>query len=106
MKLFSQIRLFWLASLTLAVFAQGPSDRFSIAGTVTDSSGAGVPNVKITLTGNTGNARTTASDYSGTFRFTALTRGSFEIRLQSEGFASEKIAVRISDRSQRLCESL
>src|SRR5437870_1443348 len=99
MKLFSQIRLFWLVSLTFAALAQAPNDRFSIEGIVTDSSGAGVPNVKITLTGNTANPRTTATDYSGTFRFTAVTRGSFEIRLQSEGFASEKIAVRISDRS-------
>src|SRR6476646_3832498 len=99
MKLFTRIRLFWLASLTLAAFAQGLGDRFSIAGIVTDSSGAGVPNVTITLTGNAANVRTTTTDYSGNFRFTAVARGSFEIRVEREGFASEKISVKVSDRS-------
>jgi hypothetical protein len=45
------------------------------------------------------NPRTTVTDFSGNFRFTALPSGSFEVRVQNEGFAPENIPVRISDRS-------
>src|SRR4051812_5076751 len=93
---------FCSVSLAVTAIAQVPGDRFSITGLVTDSSGAGVPDVKLTLTGNIPKVRTTATDYSGSFRFASLARGTFEIRLERDGFASEKIAVTISDRSPAL----
>jgi hypothetical protein len=97
MRLFSRI---WLASWTLACLAQSPTDRFAISGTVTDPSGAGAPGVKVTLQKTGGSAiRTTVTGVSGAFRFVAVTSGDFEVLAEREGFASEKILVRVTNRS-------
>src|ERR1700730_5374791 len=97
MRLFSRVWIFWLASWMLA---QSPTDRFVISGTVTDPSGAGAPDVKVTLQ-KTGDSaiRTTVTGVSGAFRFTAVTSGDFEVLAEREGFASEKILVSVSNRS-------
>ncbi len=74
--------------------------RFTISGTVTDPSGAGIPGVNVVLHKiDNGSPRTTATDNSGAFRFAAVSSGDFEIQVQGEGFAAEKILVRIADRS-------
>src|SRR5882762_9659064 len=99
MMSFSGVWLFWLASLTASGLAQSPAERFSISGSVTDPTGAGVPGIRLRLqkTGAT-NALTAVTDNSGAFRFRPVSSGNFEVLAQSDGFASVKIAVRISDR--------
>ena len=100
MTLSSRVWFCWLASWTIISLAQTPADRFAISGTVTDPSGAGAPDVKVTLQkADASDIRTTVTGVSGTFRFTGVTSGNFEVLAQREGFASEKILVSISNRS-------
>src|SRR5258708_12378420 len=92
-----RVWLFWLASCTLA---QSPTQRLAISGIVSDPSGAGAPDVKVTLQKAGASAiRTTVTGVSGAFRFTAVTSGDFEVLAQREGFASEKIQVTVSNPS-------
>ena len=71
-----------------------------ISGTIADPSGAGAPDVKVTLQKTGASAiRTTVTGVSGAFRFTSVTSGDFEVMAQREGFASEMILVSVSNRS-------
>jgi len=61
----------------------------SFAGTVTDSTGAEVPNAKITaLNVSTGISRTAETDESGTYRITNLSPGIYDVRIDCKGFRS------------------
>jgi len=61
----------------------------SFAGTVTDSTGAEVPNVKITAVNvSTGISRTAETDESGTYRITNLNPGTYDVRIEHPGFKS------------------
>ena len=55
----------------------------SFAGSVTDSTGAEVPNAKITaLNMSTGICRTAETDESGTYRITNLSPGIYDVRIE------------------------
>jgi hypothetical protein len=100
MILFFRAWLPCLAALTASALAQTPNDRFMISGIVVDPSGAGAPGVKVTLQKTDGSgARTTVTGDLGAFQFAALSAGTFEVVVQGEGFASEKVPVKISNRS-------
>jgi hypothetical protein len=59
----------------------------SIGGTVTDSTGAAVPNANITAQNvNTGEARTAQTDESGVYRVTNLNPGVYDIRVEHASF--------------------
>src|SRR5215470_12862411 len=59
----------------------------SIAGTITDSSGAAVPNAKSTaLNVSTGAARWAQTDESGVYRITNLNPGLYDVRLEHPNF--------------------
>jgi hypothetical protein len=59
----------------------------SIAGTITDSTGAAVPNAKITaLNLATGASRWVQSDESGTYRVTYLDPGVYDVRIEHPSF--------------------
>ncbi len=59
----------------------------SIAGTITDSTGAAVPNVKITAQNvDTGQTRTVQTDESGVYRITNLNPGVYDIRMEHTSF--------------------
>jgi hypothetical protein len=59
----------------------------TLSGTVTDSTGADVPNAPITLTNQaTGSTFTGKSNGSGMFSFTGLPSGDFTLRITSPGF--------------------
>ena len=59
----------------------------SIGGTVTDSSGAAVPNVKITAQNvNTGETQTAQTDGSGLYRMTNLNPGIYDITIEHTSF--------------------
>ena len=64
-----------------------------IIGTVTDASGAVVPNAQVTLKSlATNQARTVTTDASGTYSFTLLQPGHYSILVSTNGFKSTTIA--------------
>lgn len=72
-----------LVSLTPRARAQSGS----FSGTVTDNSGALVPNAKITATNvATGISRESETDESGTYRITNVSPGVYDVRVEHAGF--------------------
>jgi hypothetical protein len=66
--------------------------RGGIAGTVQDSSGAGVPGAKVLLTGTeTGFKREMVTTNSGDFSFQDIPLGSYSVEVTSQGFAVKKV---------------
>ena len=94
-------RIFVLASLALllgAPLAQAQTTG-SITGVVTDASGAVLPGVTITLSGERliGGPQTQVSDTSGTYRFDRLVPGTYNVKFELQGFRTvERPDVRIS----------
>ena len=59
----------------------------SLGGTITDSTGAAVPNVKITAQNvNTGETQTAQTDESGVYRMTNLNPGIYDITIEHSSF--------------------
>jgi hypothetical protein len=84
----------WLA-LSLLLFAVVPArmlaqiDTGGVTGTVTDSTGAVVPGVKITLTNSaTQVAMTTTSTRTGSYTFTAVRPGTYSLTGVAPGFST------------------
>ena len=64
----------------------------AIKGTVTDPSGAVVPNVKVTATDNgTGVTRTVTTENDGTYILTLLALGNYKLRFEVAGFKPEEV---------------
>jgi hypothetical protein len=82
------VRRFALPFLFLAVFAASAfAQQATIVGTVTDSSGAVVPNANITITNtSTGQARKLTSNEVGQYVAEALPIGNYELKAQATGF--------------------
>src|SRR5581483_3468623 len=75
-----------------AVVAQS-SGTSALTGTVTDPSGAAVPNVTVTLTSNaTGQVRTATTGTDGTYKFTLLPPGDYKVRFAASGFKTAEVA--------------
>jgi hypothetical protein len=73
--------------LALAAPAWAQSDRGSIAGTVTDPSGALVPNAKVTATNlDTNEAREATSSGEGNFTLPELKAGPYRVSVEAPGF--------------------
>jgi len=78
---------------TLAVLAFVASSAFAqistgnIYGTVADESGAVLPGVTVTLTGNAG-TQSTSSGSDGVFRFLGLSNGEYGLTVSLSGFAT------------------
>jgi len=63
----------------------------ALEGTVTDTSGAIIPNATVTVTSNdTAQARSAATTSNGTYRFTLLPPGSYKVTITANGFKSEE----------------
>ncbi len=74
-----------LFGVAAPIFAQ--SDSSSISGTVTDASGALLPNARVTVQNTATNAdRSIASNESGSFTITNLAPGSYSVRVELTGF--------------------
>ena len=87
MKVVSRFLLLLLFS-GIVSFAQGPSG--SIAGTVTDPSGAVLPNSSVSLVNlATGVARNVHTDQVGLYTFAALPPGEYNITVERTGFQTE-----------------
>ncbi len=81
--LFATLLLF-LAAVTLRAQVAGTG---TLQGTVTDSSGAVIPNAAVTLTeANTQVKRTAASDSSGTYVFPNIEIGTYSVSVATPGF--------------------
>ncbi|HEV2689644.1 MAG TPA: TonB-dependent receptor, partial [Bryobacteraceae bacterium] len=85
-KVTSALMLFVLVLVgSVAVYAQATSG--VISGTVTDESGAVVPNASITITNkSTGFIRTLTSNAEGLYNAPSLPAGEYEVRAESQGF--------------------
>jgi hypothetical protein len=81
-----------LMALTIFVFssaAVGQANQGAIAGVVEDSSGAVVPNAKLTATGKaTGSVYETVTTSSGSYRFPNLRIGTYDLTVTATGFKS------------------
>jgi hypothetical protein len=63
-----------------------------LTGTVTDPSGAAIPNVAVTITNNdTAQSRTTTTGTDGIYKFTLLPPGSYKVRFSATGFKTAEV---------------
>lgn len=83
----------WASGVLLFALTATPSilraqtDTGAVTGTVEDSSGAILPNTKVTLTNiGTGAVQTATSTDAGDFNFPALPRGEYKIEASHDGF--------------------
>jgi hypothetical protein len=80
--------LFLAIFTALPVFAQLPTA--TILGTVNDSSGAVVPEAKVTARNvDTGISRTVNTESDGSYRISALPVGSYEVAIEHPGFSKQ-----------------
>ena len=80
-----------LLILTPALSAQ-TAGTGALGGTVTDSTGAVVPNVTVTSTSvDTGQVRTTKTAADGTYKFSLLPPGSYRVKFEAAGFGAVEI---------------
>jgi outer membrane receptor protein involved in Fe transport len=87
---------FAAACLVTALFAQS-GNQGSIAGTVTDASGAVVPKASVTATNKqTSNQFTSSTSDQGTYNFPVLPVGDYTLSVSGSGFAENKRDVRLS----------
>jgi outer membrane receptor protein involved in Fe transport len=96
MKIFTRLAavltFFFLLTIS-AVSTWAQITTGDVIGTVTDSSGAVVPNAKVTIT-NTGTniERSAPSGQNGDFAFNLLPPGKYTVRVESTGFKSFSVA--------------
>src|SRR6202451_3113693 len=65
----------------------------ALSGSVTDPSGAAIPNVTVTITSNaTGQSRTTTTGSDGQYRFTLLPPGNYKVSFSATGFKTAEVA--------------
>jgi Carboxypeptidase regulatory-like domain len=90
----------WLAIASLLMLLAASASKMTaqsagtaaLAGTVTDPSGASVPNVTVTITSNaTGQTRTATTGPDGTYRFTLLPPGTYHVSFSASGFKTAEI---------------
>ena len=77
--------------VSLTALAQTTIQTGSIVGTVTDSTGAVVPNAKVTITGPTGQTIHTTTTGSGTYSSGSLVPGAYTIRIEGKGFKTTQL---------------
>ncbi len=69
----------------------------ALAGTITDPSGAVVPNATVTLKSNsTGATRTTTTNSTGAYRFSLLQPGSYTVTAEAQGFTKAQTTASVN----------
>ena len=96
--MFKRLHSSWLAvvaSLLIASFSilnAQTAGTGALTGTVTDASGAAIPNATVTATSNdTGQVRTTPTEASGTYRFSLLPPGDYKVSFSADGFRAVEV---------------
>src|SRR6185312_152147 len=100
----SSHRLFlWIALGAISVWLCQPIARAQttttgdVSGVVTDPSGAAIPGAKVTLTNqSTGAVHNTQANANGSYRFSLLPPGSYEVSATATGFTPQKARVRVA----------
>src|SRR6266853_3889582 len=88
---FALLLLGVLITLAPSAMAQTASTG-SLSGTVTDASGAVVPNATVTITSaDLGQKRTTTTAQDGTYKFNLLQPGNYRVRIEATGFKPVEI---------------
>src|SRR6202023_3513010 len=92
---FTLLALVALSALLLCsvAFAQTSVSNGNISGTVTDASGAVVPNAKVTMTGPTGQTVHATTSSAGTYSSGALVPGTYSVRAEAKGFKTMQLSV-------------
>ena len=81
-----------LMLVMFAGFGVAQTTRGTIAGVVTDNSGAAVTGAKVTATPvEGGEARTATTGTTGEYRIEQLTPGTFNVSIAADGFATKKV---------------
>ncbi len=78
-----------------SILAQTSISTGSISGTVTDSSGAVLPNAKATITGSTGQTIHVTTNQSGVFSAGALIPGVYTLRVEAKGFKTTQVLITV-----------
>ena len=98
MKRFALIAAVLLAAITLLVpslFAQAETG--TITGTVTDPTGAVVPNAKVSIKGvATGSLRETTTGTSGAYTVTNLPPAEYSVTVDASGFATQERRINVA----------
>jgi hypothetical protein len=79
--------------LCSVAFAQSTVSNGSISGTVTDATGAVVPNAKVTMTGPTGQTVHATTSNAGTYSSGALVPGTYSVRAEAKGFKTTQMSL-------------
>lgn len=92
-------RSFLLAGLFIILagtsYAQTPSNRSALTGTVQDQMGAAIVGAKVELSGEGVPPKSTNTDQSGGFRFPRLSPSKYQLRVSSEGFELATVEVAV-----------
>ncbi len=76
-------------AILLCVSIGQAQENAELSGTVTDPTGAVIPNAKVTISNvATGEARTVTSNGAGLFDFSGLNHGTYNMKVEAEGFNS------------------
>src|ERR671936_157640 len=96
------IALLVLALLFASLQAFGQAQAGTLLGTVTDSSGAVLPNVTITITNKaTGVSKTSVTNDTGEYTFPGIQIGTYDVKATAQGFKAESrngVMVNATDR--------
>jgi outer membrane receptor protein involved in Fe transport len=93
----SRVISLMLCVLLLASFGIAQTSRGTVTGTVTDSSGAVVPNAAVTLTSaGTGVASTVKTNEAGIYRFEAVLAGDYTVSVKANGFGESKMSATVA----------
>lgn len=80
-----------LVITTVAAFAQAEIGGATLNGTVTDPTGAAVPNAKVTITSTeTGLTRSMETNSTGLYSFSRVPVGSYDLTVEAQGFKATK----------------
>src|ERR1700691_4414163 len=92
---FVVLALVALSALLLGsvAFAQTSIATGSIVGNVTDSTGAVLPNARVTVTGPTGQTLHATSNGTGSYSLGALIPGVYQVRVEAKGFKTTQLSL-------------
>src|SRR5216684_2476394 len=94
-SLLALITAFTLLLSSVSLFAQTTLSTGSVVGTVTDASGAVVPNAKVTITGPTGQTIHATTSGSGSYSSGALIPGVYTVRVEAKGFKTAQLSLNV-----------